>query len=85
MVRWMKTTVEIPDALLAEARELAAREGITLRALVEDGLRRALDDRKQAGPFRLRRATFHGQGLQPNVAGASWETIRGLVYEERGS
>lgn len=31
----MKTTVELSDALLAEAKEIAAREGITLRTLIE--------------------------------------------------
>ena len=31
----MKTTVEIPDQLLDEARRLASREGTTLRALIE--------------------------------------------------
>jgi hypothetical protein len=34
----MKTTVEISDSLLREARKLARREGTTLRALVEQGL-----------------------------------------------
>jgi hypothetical protein len=85
MVRPMKTTVEIPDALLVEAREIAAREGITVRALIEDGLRRILDDRKASRSFRLRRVTFNGQGLHPDVSGWSWESIRDLAYEGRGS
>ena len=80
----MKTTVEIPDALLDEARRVAAREGTTVRALVEEGLRRALAQRT-AGTFRLRRATFKGQGLQPGVADGSWERIRDLAYEQRGA
>ena len=80
----MKTTVEIPDALLAEARKLAARQGTTVRALIEQGLRRIIGERKQAGTFRLRKATYKGDGLQPGVAAASWERIRDLAYEGRG-
>ena len=80
----MKTIVEIPDSLLDEARKLAAREGTTLHALVEQGLRRILTDRKRAGAFRLRRATFKGDGLQPPVAGSSWDRLREMAYEGRG-
>jgi hypothetical protein len=80
----MKTTVEIPNALLAEARRVASREGTTVRALVEEGLRRVLAERRQTGQFRLRKATFKGHGLQPGLATASWETIRDLAYEGRG-
>ena len=80
----MKTTVEIPDSLLDEARKLAAREGTTLRALVEQGLRRILTDRKRVGAFRLRRASFKGDGLQPAVAGSSWDRLREMAYEGRG-
>jgi hypothetical protein len=39
MVTHMKTTVEIPDALAKAAREAASREGTTMRALIEEGLR----------------------------------------------
>jgi hypothetical protein len=51
---------------------------------VEQGLRRILAERKRRSGFRLRKATFKGQGLQPQVAGASWEQIRELSYEGRG-
>jgi hypothetical protein len=81
----MKTTVEIHDALLEEARSLASREGTTVRAMVEEGLRRILSERKRTRRFRLRKATFKGGGLQPDVAGGSWERIRDLAYEGRGS
>ena len=80
----MKTTVEIPDSLLEEVRKLASREGTTVRALVEEGLRRIIAERTPAGAFHLRKATFKGEGLQPGVASASWERIRDLVYEGRG-
>ena len=81
----MKTTVEIADSLLEDARRLAAREGTTLRALMEQGLRHVVAERRRlAGAFRLRKASFKGQGLQPGVAGASWERIREMAYESRG-
>jgi hypothetical protein len=80
----MKTTVEIPQTLLDEARKLASREGTTLRALVEEGLRRIIAERRHAGAFRLRQATFKGTGLQVGVAGVPWERIRDMAYEGRG-
>ncbi|MEI8191293.1 MAG: type II toxin-antitoxin system VapB family antitoxin [candidate division NC10 bacterium] len=81
----MKTTVEISDSLLDEARRVASREGRTVRALVEEGLRRVVAERKRARVFRLRKATFKGKGLQPHVAGASWEQIRDTAYKGRGA
>jgi hypothetical protein len=80
----MKTTVEIPDSLLDEAKKVAARQDTTLRVLIIDGLRRVLVERKRAGAFRLRKATFRGKGLQPDMAGASWDRIREIAYEKRG-
>jgi CRISPR/Cas system-associated protein Csm6 len=80
----MKTTIQIPDSLLEEARKLAAKEKTTLKELVEEGLRLILSKRKRRSAFRLRKATFKGTGLQPHVAGASWEQIREKIYEGRG-
>jgi hypothetical protein len=42
MLRHMRTTVRLDDALLDRARSEAARRGITLTALIEQGLRLAL-------------------------------------------
>ena len=80
----MKTTVEIPDTLMKEARRLASRERTTLRVLIVEGLRRVLTERRRSAGFRLRKATFKGNGLQPEVAGAPWERLRDMVYEGRG-
>jgi hypothetical protein len=80
----MKTTVHIPDTLLEEARKIANQEQTTIKALIEEGLRLTIESRRHKGKFCLRKATFKGNGLQPNVAGSSWETIRDLSYEGRG-
>ena len=84
MVTHMKTTIEIPDPLLAEARRIALKQGVTLRTLVEEGLRRVLRERRTGG-FRLRRASFRGKGLQPGVREGGWERVRDLAYEGRGA
>jgi hypothetical protein len=85
MVAHMKTTLEISDAVLEEAKRLAAEEGTTLRALVEEGLRRTLQERRQAPAFQLRRASVGGRGLQPGMREGSWEQQRDLTYEGRGA
>lgn len=80
-----KTTLEISDPLLRDAKKLAAREGTTLRALVEQGLRKVVADRRRGSqPFRLPKASFAGQGLNPELEEAGWDRIRDLSYEGRG-
>ena len=81
----MKTTIEISDSLLRQARRMAAREGVTLRTLVERGLRRIVEEPKSGSRFKLRCATFKGRGLQPQLRDASWEQIRDLAYSGRGA
>ena len=79
MVTHMKTTIDIADALLEEAKAVAAREKTTVRALVEDGLRKALAERKQAPTFKLRLIKAAAGGLRPGV---SSELPRRLAYED---
>jgi hypothetical protein len=84
MVTHMKTTIEIADAVLGRAKRAAAREHTTVRALVEEGLRRVLDDPRRAGGFRLRKASVGGRGLRPEVGDGHWDRIRSIIYEDRG-
>ena len=64
----MKTTVEIADPLFDEAKREAEKSGCTLRDLIEIGLRRELERRKQqTTAFKLRDASVGGQGLAPGV------------------
>jgi hypothetical protein len=81
----MKTTIEISDALLRQARELAARDGVTLRALVERGLHNVLRETSPSvAPFKLRDAAFGGDGLQPEFQAAPWSQMRDAIYLGRG-
>jgi len=82
----MKTTVELSDAALNEARRVAQREGTSLRALIEEGLRRVLAERRaRRGGFRLRQATFKGNGLSSEFEGEGWSATRDAIYRERGA
>jgi mRNA-degrading endonuclease RelE of RelBE toxin-antitoxin system len=80
----MKTTVDIPEGLFKEVKKLAKRDNTTLKALIEEGLRRVLEERKHRKSFRLRKFTFKGKGLQSHLAGKSWDSIREVIYEGRG-
>lgn len=80
----MKTTIDIADALLDAAKRQAARDGTTLRALVESGLRQVLAERKgKTVPFKLRDLSVKGKGLHPDVGEGRWEDIMRLIYEGR--
>jgi hypothetical protein len=80
----IKTTVEISDALLAEAKTVAAREETTVKALIEQGLRQVISQRRRRRAFRMRKATFRGQGLSAEAKGLGWDRLRELAYEGRG-
>jgi hypothetical protein len=80
----MKTTIEIDDVLLAEARRLANERKTTLRALVEQGLRRVIDERTAPEPFKLRDCSVAGGWLAPEFQNASWTDIIDASYEGRG-
>lgn len=84
MVIFMKTTVEITDGLLEEARRAADKGGTTVRALIEQGLRLVLKSRRPVKPFRLRDGSVKGNGLQPGLREGDWEQLRRLIYEGRG-
>ncbi len=81
----MKTTIDIAKPILLEAKRLAKRRGITLRAVVEAALREAIANEEPGRrPFRLRRCAVDGKGLQPGLDRDDWAAIRSLAYEGRG-
>ena len=81
----MKTTVEIADDLLRQAKAVAGKERTTLRALVEEGLRWAIGKRRRRERFKLRDASVAGNGVQPGVSEGDWAALRDSIYSGRGS
>jgi hypothetical protein len=81
IVSSMKTTVDLTDQLLRDAQELARREGTTLKALIEAGLRAVLTQRADAPLFTLDDASVGGRGLQPAFRDAGWELLRDASYD----
>lgn len=69
----MKTTLDFHDALLAEAKALAARQRVSLTRLIEEGLRMRL--RAADAPFLKKQRpmpVFNGKtGLAEGLTGLS--------------
>jgi hypothetical protein len=81
----MKTTIDIADPLLRQAKRLAARRNTTLRAVIEDALRDAIArEEVPRAPVALATHTFRGRGLQRGLSWDDFATMRDLAYEGRG-
>jgi len=66
MLLRMRTTMDLSDELLRRAKKRAADEGLPLRDVVEDALRRYLAGSTRRGVYRLRWSSARGR-LQPGV------------------
>lgn len=77
----MKTTLEIADPLLRKAKQLAARDGTTLRALVEEGLQTVVTERTRPDtPYEWKIRPFRGDGFTDEFKNADWSKIRNASY-----
>ena len=81
----MKTTIEISTPLLRRARKLAARQGTTLRTLVEEGLTQAVEARERAAHAGYEPLVFTGTGMNPEFEAGGWDKIRDAIYGDRGA
>ena len=61
----MKTTIELSDSLFQSAKQLAQESQTTLRALIEEGLRRVLAEQlsKPKQAFKLKNASVRGKAM----------------------
>lgn len=83
MLTHMRTSVDIPDPILAKAKKVARARGLTFRELVLEGLRRVMQNEGK-GRFKLRDGAFGEGGLVEGLAESDWDRIRELAYEGRG-
>lgn len=75
----MKTTVEIQDHLLQRAKAEACRRGVTLRALVEQGLRNVLEDGSPEAYVLPDRSVGDPDGDNP-LERLTWNELRREIY-----
>ena len=80
-----KTTIELSDTLLRDAKKLALEQHTSVKALIERGLRLVIGERKRRGRFTLRRVSFKGDGFVAGRSLQDWAAIRDQIYAERGA
>src|SRR5262245_8812405 len=65
--RSMRTTVNLPDTLLKNARRRATQRGVTLSSLLEDALRGHLSAKRPTPVKAFRLYTVRGRLVQPDL------------------
>ncbi len=81
----MKTTIDIADSIFLQTKRLAARQGTTVKALVELGLRRVLAEKGQGAGFEFVPVTDQLPAHPSAQPGLSWAPTRDIIYEGRGT
>lgn len=61
----MRTTIRLDEALLRQAKAMAARSGRSLNDFIVEAIRAAMARRPSRAPVEL--PSFKGSGLQPGV------------------
>jgi hypothetical protein len=79
----VKTTIEIADGLLVRAKRHARKVGKPLRVLVEEGLRRVLDEEPAASGYELPDRAVGRPGEPNPLETLSWPDLRDEIYGGR--
>ncbi len=77
----MKSTIELPDALFREAKELASRKGLSLRQVVIEALAQKIRSEKDIASEKLWLKAFKRLKVDPELK-QSLEAIRQAVDTE---
>jgi hypothetical protein len=82
MVVWhVKTTLNVDDRLLRQAKKVALERGVTLTRLFEDALRTAVAEPRPRGDFRLRWTPVQGRRA-PTVDIADRDALYDLMESQ---
>ena len=76
----MKSTFDIDDALLARAKRHARKAGKPLRALIEEGLRRVLEEAPTQARYELPDRAVGTRGAPNPLEQLSWQDLREEIY-----
>ena len=76
----MKTTLNIQDELLSRAKRRARRTGRTLRAVVEEGLRKVLSTESPRDRYILPDHSVGEPGGRDPLEAYSWQDLREVSY-----
>jgi len=79
----MRTTVDINDVLAARAKALAKSRNATLRELIEEGLRRVIEEEsRRTSNFKLADMSVGTGGTHDGVDDTSWSSVSRILYPD---
>ena len=81
----MKTTIDIHDELLRQARQHAKATGRSLRAVVEESFRLVLAAPKPQGTYKLPDLSVGDPAAADPLPQIPWQELRGTIYGESES
>lgn len=62
MLKHMRTTINLPDSLILEAKKAAIKDDTTLTEIIGDALREALSRRRRSASRKQFKIITYGQG-----------------------
>ena len=76
----MKTTLDIHDELLTQAKRHARETRRPLRAVVEEGLRLVLSKETSPESYVLPDRSYGGPEIHDPLASYTWSELRDIIY-----
>ena len=79
----MKTTIDIADPLLERAKRYARKTGTPLRKLVEEGIRRVLDEQPPPKRYQLPDRSVGDPHARNPLTALTWQDLRDEICTGR--